>query len=389
MPRTTRSKRTYESSVSTPPPKRRLRRDGGPYCTDFGRYRKDWWRGKGYFFCSPCDLYENEHSSNKRIKRDSNKFRCKAKHTSFAYPTDLLKNGGLYVPSKNPAARKTVDNSIDGDSEDEGDDESSAEGEGDNTVLASSLAAKKTVENSIDGDSEDEEDDKSSAEGEGDGTALAASEASVRERRDHAKREEIVSTLKKKVEDLNKRNHAQRQELCSLRKKVKEMTQANTTLPVPGSSTKKIRNTAFKNSIGELLEEFYGRWFPKWGRKRKGRLLAEAFWGLMDGVAQDRLMTLAKNQLRKTIYHPFNILRAMDFAGGTLSYEGIEVLRQCETAGNTYVRGTVIPCSAELKRVAAMVETFGNQVCPYELATTEDGEMFTFDSEKTIPMIVG
>jgi hypothetical protein len=87
------------------------------------------------------------------------------------------------------------------------------------------------------------------------------------------------------------------------------------------------------------LEEYYGLWYPNWGRYRK--VLAEAFWHLMDGVAQEGLMMLAKKQLRETIHHPFNVLRAMDFAGGTLSYGGIEVLRQCETSGEKYVRGTV------------------------------------------------
>jgi hypothetical protein len=114
-------------------------------------------------------------------------------------------------------------------------------------------------------------------------------------------------------------------------KKMTTMKQAaSTTLPgLPESAKKKAKNAAFKNSIRELLEEYFVRWNPKWGRNRKGKLLAEAFWHLKDGVAQEGLMTLAKKQLRETIYHPFHVLRAMDFADGrTLSYEGIEVLKQ-------------------------------------------------------------
>lgn len=111
-------------------------------------------------------------------------------------------------------------------------------------------------------------------------------------------------------------------------------------------------------------------------------------WDIMDGVAQNELMALAKKRLRSTVFHFFNVLRATDFAGGTLSYEGIEVLRQCETGENKYIRGSVIPCSAELRRMAAKVEQLGDELCPYELSTTNDGEMVAFDLLKTLPLII-
>jgi hypothetical protein len=230
----TRGKK-YTSAVSTPPDRRRLRKDGGPYCTDFGLHRNVVWNGNKrpisdcYFFCSPCVLYEIEAVSNKRIKRDSNRFRCKAKHSSYVHPTHLLKKGGLFNPSKNPAARKTVDS-----------DESSV----DSDVI------------SIDDDREDDGDGESSAEEDKGGGANAT--PSVLEERydlnDHAKREEIVSALKKQVDNLNTRNQTQRQELRRLKKKMKEIPQANTTLQRAPVTTG-ARNNAFKISIEELLED--------------------------------------------------------------------------------------------------------------------------------------
>jgi hypothetical protein len=214
---------------------------------------------------------------------------------------------------------------------------------------------------------------------------------------------EIVSTMKKQIEELSKKTRSQEQVIASLRKKIKsknleihrrkEETKkpgaANTTLPTPSASaTKQVKDAVLKTTVEELLEEHNMLWFRSWGRKRKGKLLAEVFWDLMDGVAQDELMHLAKMRLRSTVFHPFNVLRAMDFAGGTLSYEGIEVLRECETEGQKYKRGTVIPCSAVLRRMAAKVEQLGDQLCPYELSTTNDGEMVAFDLPKTLPLIV-
>jgi hypothetical protein len=76
----------------------------------------------------------------------------------------------------------------------------------------------------------------------------------------------------------------------------------------------------------------------------------------MDEVAQPYLLELAKARLKENVFHPFKILRAMDFAGGTLSNEGIEVLRKCETEGKCFYRSSVIPCSADLRRMAMYVE---------------------------------
>jgi hypothetical protein len=92
-------------------------------------------------------------------------------------------------------------------------------------------------------------------------------------------------------------------------------TAANTTLPTPtGSASKKAKDAALKTTIVELFDEYSTRWFSKWGHQRKGKLLARVFWDVMDGVAQNELMVLAKNRLRTTVFHPFNVLRAMDFA---------------------------------------------------------------------------
>jgi septal ring factor EnvC (AmiA/AmiB activator) len=138
--------------------------------------------------------------------------------------------------------------------------------------------------------------------------------------------------MKKQIEELSKKTRSQEQEIASLRKNInsknveihriqevmKKSRAANTTLPAPSASaTKKVKDAALKTTVEEP------QWFPKWGPKRKGKLLAEVFWDVMDGVAQNALMALAKNRLRSTVFHPFNVLRAMDFACGTLYYEGI------------------------------------------------------------------
>ena len=73
-----------------------------------------------------------------------------------------------------------------------------------------------------------------------------------------------------------------------------------------------------------------------------------------------------KKHLRETIFHPAKILMRMDMAGGTLSMEGLEVLRMCETDGKKYVRNTIICSSADIKRCCAKVDLLTKAVVPYE-----------------------
>ncbi len=83
-------------------------------------------------------------------------------------------------------------------------------------------------------------------------------------------------------------------------------------------------------------------------------LVAQAVWA-EEGCALE-LLKLSCQYLRERIFTHFNILRKMDLAGGTLSYEGIDVLRRVETQGQTRFRGSMIPSKSEIKRMAGMIE---------------------------------
>ena len=104
MGQTLRSKRLIDNAIAgTPPDPMRLRSDGGPYCTDYGKHRNIQYAGQGYFFCSQCDLWDAKLPSiNKRINRNSVVFRCRAKHTSYCHPTDFLErtSRNLFVAQK-------------------------------------------------------------------------------------------------------------------------------------------------------------------------------------------------------------------------------------------------------------------------------------------------
>jgi len=98
---------------------------------------------------------------------------------------------------------------------------------------------------------------------------------------------------------------------------------------------------------------------------------------------------LAVNYIRKEVYSPANVLRAMDMAGGQLSIEGIEVLRTCETKGKKYYRNSILPCSADIRRVGAEVEEFAEKLIPYQHGTLDTGgEFVEWVPEEMIAMVV-
>jgi len=80
--------------------------------------------------------------------------------------------------------------------------------------------------------------------------------------------------------------------------------------------------------------------------------------------------------IRKEVYSPSNVLRAMDMAGGQLSIEGIEVLRTCETNSAKYYRHSILPCLADIRHVGAEVEAFADKIIPYHHGTLDTGGEF-------------
>ena len=82
----------------------------------------------------------------------------------------------------------------------------------------------------------------------------------------------------------------------------------------------------------------------------------------------------AKHWLRTNVFTCYNILKEMDLAGGTLGYEGIEIMRSAETKRAKYYQGSVIPSIPEFKRTAKKVEQLGHCLAPSVLGVTDAGD---------------
>ena len=141
------------------------------------------------------------------------------------------------------------------------------------------------------------------------------------------------------------------------------------------------RNKAFKHQVMEAINEVLRR-YPRWSPKRTGALVAQTLWE--QAVNLPELLKLSRKYYRDKVFTPYNILQEMDLAGGTLSYEGIDVLRRVETAGLKRFRGSMIPSKSEIKRMAGMVEWFARSRCPFVLRQTSKGEPVEFNYAKSM-----
>jgi hypothetical protein len=98
------------------------------------------------------------------------------------------------------------------------------------------------------------------------------------------------------------------------------------------------RNDRFKFQISGALNTVLDR-----HRHWRGALVAEVLWDNQDRALQPHLLKLARIHFRTHVFTPFNIIREMDLAGGTLSYEGIDVIWRVETSGVKRFHGSMIP----------------------------------------------
>ena len=139
------------------------------------------------------------------------------------------------------------------------------------------------------------------------------------------------------------------------------------------------------------------------GDKSKATQLVKCMWddGFLHGEAKACMINKVRVYLRKHVFSPWKILKAMDIAGFKLSLAGIEVLRHVEVSSR-YGRGS-LPSKSTILRCARKLEAAAEELCPFtmigrtfqeestpepepSLMTDEDnsivGEGFEFDTVK-------
>ena len=210
----------------------------------------------------------------------------------------------------------------------------------------------------VDGEDKDASGSHSQSDSESD-KVLHSSDQPVQQL-DQTTDQETLRLLKQKVEELS----VMTGKVVLLQQRIKQLVRKNKHLEdlvarnigAGDSSAVVSRNEVFKSQIVESINTIL-QMYPRWSVKRTGPLVAQALWN--QEVNQPELLKLSRKYFRDTVFTPFNVLREMDLAGGTLSYEGLDILRRVETAGLKRFRVSMIPSkSEEIKRMAAMIEWY-------------------------------
>jgi hypothetical protein len=152
--------------------------------------------------------------------------------------------------------------------------------------------------------------------------------------------------------------------------------------------TKREVNEALQNAITmSIMEVLTHEDFSNLGLKRTSTALVKAFWNVDDGHAQGGLIVEVSKWQRNNIFTPGKVLREMDLHGGTLNYEGIEILRLLEHKGQKYFRTSILPSTSRIQRFQQKMNKVGETVVPFESIMTTDGEGIEFDLKKATEVV--
>ncbi len=129
--------------------------------------------------------------------------------------------------------------------------------------------------------------------------------------------------------------------------------------------------------------------FCRYGKIRRERLVAKAVFNsrFALGMSLTYIIARAKLWLQKNVFTAQAVLKEMDLTGGTLNYEGINVLRNVEAKGKRYYRGSVLPSPTCLKRAAKIVERKADDICPIEEIQTQWGKGLKFCEARTVKLV--
>lgn len=370
-----------------------------PRCSDFGKTRHFAFHGQGFMFCGPCDLWDSlPPDASKRNSINSRRFGCKAGHLYFSHPT-TLKMEGCFEQRKRqqtataaPIVRQLLMDDEDDDSvisQSSSERSSTSSSSSKSSTNTSGATGGATAAPCIGGADETSVTERSS-------TTINA--WSYAEQADY-QQEQSEMALRLQVETLNGKIVLMRQKIHhiltenrALRRQAQTAAgrgghQAALSATAAGGNSKRCvqrsRNKAFTIDLLDVVSDVTrATQYRRWSDARVGHLVAKAMWSQEKFVPH--LVGFARKHFRHNVFTSFNILREMDLAGGTLSYEGMDILRRVETCGVKCFRGSMIPSKSELKRTAGAIEWFGMEYCPFRSQQTVSGESIQFDYTKAM-----
>jgi hypothetical protein len=343
--------------LPSPPMTRILRRKGTPTCCTFGRNRKAIY--PNYFFCANCTQWDNEILRVRKttISTRPNRLRCLASHSSFIFPTDKLEGLNDVISSATWPCKKNKKTAAVTPSMDD------------------MIAVTPSTDDMMDPIAESNTPDD----------VMDPIEVIERESilRLLVQKDQEIEHLKKQLENSKKLVFFY---CCTCNSEVPKnngtTNEADEDLG-PASALNEVVLAAVNKAVSSDNR------FVRYGKVRKGRLVAKAVFNpdFALGSCLPYIIDKAKLWLKNNVYTPWKILKAMDIAGGSLNYTELEVLRQVETQGKKYYRGSVLPCTADIKRAATKLEPKADVLVPFKEYQSPWGKGIKFCEARALRVV--
>ncbi len=353
--------RQHQRFVPPSPPRaliRSLRRSGEkPTCILFGPHRETLY--EGFFFCANCKKYEDMLTSGciGRVKRNSTRFKCTARHTDFMFPTHKIEVNVDRIRARDEAEKRRCSNvGMHGKRPPTCEEQ----------LLAENSDSSANVNNS----------DNDNPFYDGDALQdlityagaliscetlfkekLQEKEVLLRSEKELAKLLEVeVARLFELVNEKDAQLKEMRQKVYSLsnllnyyRKKKEESEKEQQSLPLDKAVVREITKLTHSRQRYKLML-----------KRNAAAAIAKAMFSpdFLDGLVLEEVMKEAKKWLHKHIFTP------------------------------AAMKGRLIPTPACLQRVARLLEKEGEQLCPFTTINTDFGEGVEFDYARTTRLVI-
>jgi uncharacterized protein len=124
---------------------------------------------------------------------------------------------------------------------------------------------------------------------------------------------------------------------------------------------------------------------------RLSKVVIEELWHdtTFKGSLKQKMIEKVREYYRNNIFSPSKLLKAMDMAGGQLSMQGISVLRNIESAGIKFYHSSILPSSGKIKRTCQIVDEYASRIVPFKEGTLETGgEYAKFDPVNVMNLMI-
>jgi hypothetical protein len=158
----------------------------------------------------------------------------------------------------------------------------------------------------------------------------------------------------------------------------------------------KIPQMSDATTLVELVEHFKSELKEMSTKKNRSvnslsKIVVQELWtsDFFNGSIKQKMIEKVKEYYRNNIFSPEKILKAMDMAGGQLSLQGINVLRNIESYGIKFYHSSILPSSGKIKRTCEIVDNFANQIVPFKEGILETGgEYAKFDPVHVMNLMI-